>query len=430
MHVLILTQWYPPEPLGLMEDLAAGLKAIGHEVRVLTGFPNYPEGRIFPGYSLAPWRREERAGVAVVRVALYPEHSRSGLRRALNYLSFAATSTLLGPWLLPRPDVIFVYHPPLTAGLPAWALGRIWRVPFVLQIQDMWPETLQATGMVHSRTVLRGMGRLARWLYDRAGALCVVSPGFRESLISKGVPPQKIHVISNWADGGLCRPMAPDPDETRALGLEGAFTVMYAGNMGQAQGLESVLGAAALLGDQIPVRFVLVGDGVALPALRETARRRGLSNVQFLGRRPQEKMARLYALADVLLIPLRDEPLFRWTIPHKLFAYMASGKPILAAVAGDAADIVRGEDAGIVCPPEDPKALAAAVRALYAMPAAQREEMGMRGLRAARTQYSREVSVGRIEELLRAVAEGAAPADTTRATGAFRPKSEWEAEAS
>ena len=400
MRVLVLTQWYPPEPPLLMQELAQTLQSRGHEVTVLTGFPNYPSGRIYPGYRLSLWQKETVESVPVVRVALYPDHGSSAVKRVGNYVSFALSCAVLAPFLVPRPDVLFVYHPPLTVGIPAIWLGWLWGVPFVYQIQDMWPETLRATAMVTSRRVLAWVDRFARWVYARASALVVISPGFRQNLLAKDVAPQKIHVISNWVDQAVYHPVERDAALGDQLRLTGRFNVMFAGNMGEAQGLETVLEAAARLRELSDVQFVLVGDGIAVPRLQALARERQLANVRFLGRFPPQQMPGLYALADVLLIHLKDDPLFRITIPHKTFAYMASGKPVLAAMAGDAAGLIANARAGLVCPPEDSEAMAEAVRRLRGLSETDRRRMAQNGLDAIRHAYSREELVGRIEAVL------------------------------
>jgi putative colanic acid biosynthesis glycosyltransferase WcaI len=400
LRILVLTQWYPPEPAMLLQELAQTLLARGHDVTVLTGFPNYPSGRLYSGYHMRPWEREVLAGVPVVRVPLYPDHSRSGIRRTLNYASFALASTVLGPWLVKQPDVIFVYHPPLTIGLPAIILSWLWRAPFVLQIQDLWPETLNATGMLNNPRLLRWVGEFAQWVYSRATTILVISPGFRHNLLAKGVPEEKVRYISNWVDTDMYHPAEPDAGLAEELGLAGRFNVMFAGNVGEAQGLETVIEAADLLRDDEEIQFVIVGEGIALPRLQEVTRARNLGNVRFLGRYPAQSMARLYALADVLLVHLRDDPLFRITIPHKVLAYLASGKPVLAAVSGDVADMVTGEQAGVACPPSDPVALAAAVRQLRGLGANELHWLGEHGLMAARTKYAREIVIARIEDVL------------------------------
>lgn len=403
MRILILTQWYPPEPAILLQELAQTLQARGHDVTVLTGYPNYPSGKLYPGYRLHFRQRETLAGVPLVRVPLYPEHSRSAIRRVINYLSFAVSSALLGPWRSKRPDVMFVYHPPLTVGLSALFLSWFWQIPFVYQVQDLWPETLRATGMLNNARILRWIDRFARFIYARADKILVISPGFRKNLIQKGVPSEKIHFVSNWVE---CEDSVDEPDLKLAteLGLKGKFNIMFAGNMGEAQGLMTLIEAASLMGDLPEVQFVLVGDGTALTSLEHAVQNRHLSNVRFLGRYPQQKMSALFALADVLLVHLKDDPLFEITIPHKILTYLGTGKPILAAVSGDAASVVIEAEAGIHCRPEDPQALKDAVHAFYAMSCEERNQMGQRGLHAARTAYSRNKLIAKIELVLKEAA--------------------------
>ncbi len=406
MRILILSQWYPPEPAVLIEELAQTLHSLGHEIIVLTGLPNYPSGNLYPGYKIHLWQRETVAGILVTRVALYPDHSQSGLKRVLNYISFSLSATLLGWWKMPRPDVIFVYHPPLTVGLPAIILAKLWRIPFVYQVQDMWPETLQATGMVKNSTILRLVGGFAKWIYSRATTICVISPGFKQNLIAKGVPSEKIHVVSNWIDADLFDTGVLDPNLMNRLELNGHFNIMFAGNMGEAQELEAVVWAASMLGEFKDIQFVFVGDGVALPRLQALAKAMNLTNIRFLGRFPPQSMPQLYTSADVLLVHLKDDPLFRITIPHKILDYLGAGKPILAGVRGDAAQVVVDAGAGIVCEPEDPEAIAAAVRYLYYLPEDDRKLMGDNGVLAAKTIYSRNVLVEKVEALLFQVVEG------------------------
>jgi len=404
MRILILTQWYPPEPALLLQELAQSLINMGHDVQVLTGFPNYPSGTLYPGYKLR-WRMKEvLAGVPVARVALFPDHSTSKIKRSLNYLSFAFSSAFLGPWLVDRPDVIFVYHPPLTVGFSGFLLSRLWRVPFVYQIQDMWPETLAATGMISNQRILKWIDVSARWIYRQAKTILVISPGFKRNLIKKQVPAEKIHVISNWVDTDLYHPKERDVSLAQELGFAGKFNIMFAGNMGRAQGLETVLDAAAILVDHRDVQFVFVGDGVAESQLRAQAEEKQLTNVRFLGRYPAAEMPKLYAMADVLLVHLKNDPLFRITIPHKIMVYLAMGKPVLAAVLGDAADVVKNTGAGFTCPPEDANALAEAVLTFFQLSEEERRAMGARALHAAHSMFSRDTLTAQIEAVLRAAA--------------------------
>lgn len=404
MKIVLLSQWYPPEPARLLQELAQTLQEQGHSVTVLTGFPNYPTGQVYPGYKIRFHQREVLSDVHLIRVPLYANHSSSGIKRILNYISFAVSSSILGPWLVSRPDVMFVYHPPLTIGLPAYVLSRVWRVPFVYQVQDMWPETLKATGMLNSDRVLQWIGGFAKFIYRKASAICVISEGFRQNLLQKGVPDEKVHVISNWVDANAFAPVQPESTLAEQYHLAGKFNIMFAGNMGEAQALETIIEAASLLKDLPQIQFVMVGDGVAHSKLTKLVSEKQLNNVLFLGRHPEDEMPKLFALADVLLVHLKADPLFRITVPHKIFAYMASAKPIIAAVDGDAADMVTRNGAGMACPPENPVAIADVARRMYQLGSEERYAMAENGLKAVHSLYSRPHLVAKIEEVLRAVA--------------------------
>ena len=406
MKILLLSQWYPPEPMKLLSDMTESLVAVGHEVTVLTGFPNWPSGKIYPGYHQRLFQKETVNGVRIIRIPLYPDHSRSPLKRAANFLSFALSATILGPLLAPRADVMHVIHPPITVGFPAWVLSRLRGIPFTMEIQDMWPENLRATGMLHNESALRLIGSFARWVYGRSRAIRVISPGFRLNLLAKGVPEAKVAVISNWVDTEYYRPLAPDPALQKQFGMTDHFNILYAGAIGLAQGLDTVLAAAELLRPHSRIQFVLAGDGVEQSRLASESRRRGLDNVKFLGRLPGSLMPSLYASADILLLHLRNDPLFEITIPHKLFTYLAAGKPVLAGAQGDVADIVESSCSGIVFEPGNPGELASAALRLYDMDAAERHRLGDNARRLATEAFSRERIILELNRLLQTAASG------------------------
>lgn len=405
LRILTLSQWHAPEPDFKIHPLGQELHGRGHSVTAITGFPNYPEGKLHDGYRTR-WRQwEEMDGVRVLRLPLYPEHSSSGIKRSLNYLSFAASASLLGPALCGPADAMWVYHPPLTIGIPAWWIGMTRRVPYIYEVQDMWPETLSATNMVSSRRILAMVSKLSRAVYAGAAAITVISPGFKRNLVSKGVPEEKIHVIPNWADEENYRPMEYDNILAANHGLAGKFNVVYGGNLGAAQALGNVLKAAALLTDLPDVQFVFIGDGVEEGELQRGARAAGLSNVRFIHRQPVEKMPCFFALADALLVHLKRDPLFEITIPSKTISYLACGRPVIAAIEGDGADVVSSAGAGLTCRPEDPEALAEAVRTLHKMPVEKRIQMGAAGRNAYLGNYTRKQLMDRYEMLLAAVAK-------------------------
>jgi colanic acid biosynthesis glycosyl transferase WcaI len=388
MKILLLTQWFDPEPCFKGLALARQLARRGDTVEILTGFPNYPDGEVYPGYRIRPWQADRIEGFRVWRVALYPSHDRSALRRSINYVSFALASAILGPFLVRRPDVIYVYHPPGTIGFPALFLRWWFSVPIVYDVQDLWPDTIAATGMVSNRTVLSVLDRLCRFVYRHADQLVVLSPGFRRALIDRGVAENRIQVIYNWApEDALTAPV-------RALSSykkrTDEFRVVFAGTMGFAQALDTVLETAAQCAVRVPrVRFVFVGGGVDRSRLEIEARRRRLDNVEFISRQPPSAMRAIFDQADALLVHLKDDPLFAVTIPGKTQAYLAAGRPLIMAVRGDAARLVERANAGVLAEPEDPTSITAAVEKLASLSPEDRERMGAAG----RAFYERELAI-------------------------------------
>ena len=375
---LYITQWFDPEPNIIKGP--AFVKAIeqgGYSVDVLTGVPNYPTGSIYPGYRLRPFQRETIQGVRVKRLPLYPSHNNSSIGRALNFFSFFMS--VLAYLILHgrKYDILYVYHPPITVGLAAALAAPFHRNPFVLEIQDLWPDTVVSSGM-------RGTGRLASLLhglcnftYARAHSIVVQARGMAERLEERGVPPEKINVIYNWADD-LAEAL-PAPVKA-ASGSGEAFTIIYAGNLGRMQSLNTVLEAARQLQSEEPrIEFVLVGDGIEKLRLQAVAQREGLANVRFVGRVPKSEVGVWLGMADALLIHIAADPLFEITIPSKTQHYLACGRPILAGIRGEAGQILEESGAAIVVAPEDPHALAHGALRLARMPTEQRAGLGKAG---------------------------------------------------
>jgi glycosyltransferase involved in cell wall biosynthesis len=375
MRILYLTQWFEPEPhviKGL--KFVRALKAAGHEVTVVTGFPNYPAGRLYPGYRLRPIQRERIEGVEVVRLLLYPSHDTSSVRRSLNYLSFFVSALV---YLLVRRqafDRAYVYHPPITVGLAAALAGLVRRLPFVLDIQDLWPDTLAAVGMAGGRRLMRPIGWLCAFVYRRADAIVAQSEGMRATLVARGVPAEKLVTIHNWAD------VEPSSVDGAAPLVPHRFVVVYGGNLGKAQGLGTVLEAAARLKDLRPdILIRLYGEGVEASALRAQARALDLGNLEIHPHIGKAEINEVFSRADALLVHLIDHPLFAITVPSKVQAYLATGRPIAAGVAGEAARLLGDSGAAMVAPPGDPAALAAAIVALADTPEDDRRRMGLKG---------------------------------------------------
>jgi colanic acid biosynthesis glycosyl transferase WcaI len=375
-RVLLLTQWFDPEPTFKGLAFARELMSQGFDVEVLTGFPNYPGGKIYSGYRLKLIHREVLHGVQITRLPLYPSHDHSVIKRVLNYTSFAASAMVYGILAAHRANVVYAYHPPLTVGAAAALIKLFRKIPVVYDIQDLWPDTLRATGMLKNARLLALVGRMCYWVYRLMDHIVVLSPGFKRILIQRGVPEHKLSVIYNWADeDSLAIP--PSLESSKFQAPIGQFRILFAGNIGKAQALDTVLQAAALLKTrQSNICWAILGSGVELKRIKVEAMRQGLTNVAFFPRVPMSEVSLYLRAADVLLVHLRKDPLFEITIPSKVQAYMKAGKPLLMAVDGDAADLVRRSDSGLVVCSENPEELAYAAERMAGMPRETLERMG------------------------------------------------------
>ena len=396
-RVLLLTQWFDPEPTFKGLVFARELVRQGFDVEVVTGFPNYPGGKVYAGYKIKLIQRECIDGVQITRLPLYPNHDQSAIKRVLNYASFAASALVYGLFMAKRADVMYAYHPPLTVGVAASLIRRVRGIPLVYDIQDMWPDTLRATGMLNNPRALALVGRVCDWVYKRADQLVVLSPGFKRLLLQRGVPESKIKVIYNWADESAL--MSRFGAVPAAFPGADRFRVVFAGNMGKAQALDAVLDAAAILQARgSRASFVMLGGGVEVCRLKTRAFEMKLGNVLFLPPVPMSEVGTVLAAADVLLVHLRKDPLFEITIPSKTQAYMAVGRPLLMAVNGDAADLVRQANCGLTVESENPHVLADAVDALAAMPADELKTMGESASRFYRETLGLQVGAAKFAE--------------------------------
>lgn len=407
-RVLLLTQWFDPEPTFKGMVFARELVRQGFDVEVVTGFPNYPGGKLYPGYEVRWLQRERIDGVSITRVPLYPSHDNSAVHRILNYVSFGVSALFYMLFAARRPDLIYVYHPPLTVPAAAAVVRLFRRVPVVLDIQDMWPDTLRATGMFSSPRALRLVSRICDWVYRNVSHIVVLSPGFKRLLVERGVPAAKVDVIPNWCDEAQ---LTSRGDEVSAeLPAAGTFRIVFAGNLGKAQAMDAVLEAAELLRKRAPqIHFVLIGPGVDVERLKHKAEAMRLPNVTFVARVPMREVGVIMQQADALLVHLRNDPLFEITIPSKTQAYMAIGKPILMAVAGDAARLVREAGCGVLAAPEDPEAIVAAAMALYESGAAELNAMGDRGRQYYQQHLSLRMGAAKFAKIFARIVTDAGP---------------------
>ena len=399
MRVLILTIYFDPEPIPKTGELARELRRRGHEVHVVTAFPHYPSGTLYPGYRLALWRREVRDGVPILRTFIYPYHGESAPRRILNYLSWMCSSVLASA-LTPPCDVLYVWHPPLTVGVSAWVVSKLKRVPYVYDVQDLWPESALASGLMRPGPLVSFLEALARWVYARAPRILVVSRSAAEHLMSQGVGQDKLRISKHWINDAPFQ-RQPSRHVRTELKLGGRFVTMFAGNLGIVQGLETVVEAAAALREHPEFVFVLVGDGSDRARLEQMVADRDLPNVIFTGQQPADDMPDFYRAADALLVHLRPSLMGEHAIPTKVVAYLAAGRPIICASGAAAAEVVRQADAGLAVEPGDSAGIVEAVRNLAARPEAERTSLGERGRRFFQVHFRRDAVINEYEEILR-----------------------------
>ena len=376
-RIILLTQWFEPEPTFKGLVFARALVRAGFDVEVVTGFPNYPGGKLYPGYHQSWAKRESIDGIEVVRLPLYPSHDSSPIRRFSTYASFALSAALYLLFSAKRADLVYVYQLPtlgVVAAMARWFRGSA----FVFDIQDIWPDSLSATGMMREGGIFALAGSALDWVYQRCDAIVVLSPGFKKLLTKRGAPAERIEMIYNWADEGSLQTRAA----TGFAGFpgDGRFRIVFAGNMGKAQGLDAMLDAAELVKARNPrVSFVFIGGGVDRERLRVAAGSRGLNNVEFMARVPMDQIGDVLRAADALVLHLRADPLFTITIPGKTQTYMSIGKPILVAAAGDATQLVLDAGCGVAATPGDGRSIADAALHLAGMTAPALEEMGNLG---------------------------------------------------
>lgn len=401
MRILFLAQCYAPEDVSaavLITELAVDLACRGHAVTMVTGAPNYPAGRVFPGYRNAAYQVEWLDGVRVIRTWSYISPRKAFWPRLLHYGSYSATA-FYGGLLAPSADIVMSYSPPLTLGVTAWLLSRIRRIPWVLEIEDIYPDAAVAAGVLRNRRAIQFFGRLEHFLYRRATHISVIAENFRQNLLQKGVPAAKVTLIPVWADPDLIRPQAKENEFRRQHGLTDKFVVMYAGNLGLTSCLEDMVAAAALLRDEANIRFVLIGEGVKKDAMVETARKAGLDNLLFLPYQPRARFGEVLAAADVGVATLNPRSALS-SLPSKIFNVMASGRPLLAIApaTSELASVVRAAECGLSVAPDRPQDIAAAIRVM-AMQPAWLAQMGRNARAHLESNYARAQCVNRFERL-------------------------------
>ncbi len=401
MKILFLSDNFPPEgnaPATRLHEHAVRWVRAGHQVTVITGAPNFPEGKLFPGYRNRWYSVEHLDGIRVVRVKTYITANEGFLKRTLDYLSFMVTSFVAGLFQL-RPDVVVATSPQFFCAVGGWALSAVRRLPFVFELRDLWPASIEAVGAMKRSLVLRWLEKLELFLYGRADAIVPVTESFKEDLVRRGIPAKKIHVVINGVDLSKYEPRPRDTELEQRFGLEGKFVAGYLGTHGMAHALPSVLEAARLLQHRDDIVFIFAGSGADRERVERIVQEQKLSNVRLIPRQPKEMMPRLWSLCDLTLVPLKNNPVFSTVIPSKIFESMAMGVPILMSIPeGEAVRMVVDNGAGVAVPPENPQEMADKIAGLAS------NELQMtqlrRQARLAAPQYSRDALAAKLSEVL------------------------------
>jgi glycosyltransferase involved in cell wall biosynthesis len=406
MHILFLTDNFPPEsnaPASRTYEHACEWVKTGHQVTIITCAPNFPKGKVFEGYKNKLWQTEDMEGIRVIRVGTYITSNEGFMKRILDYMSFML-SGFLAALFVRRVDIVIGTSPQFFTVCAAWAASSLKRRPFIFELRDIWPESVRAVGVMQSSKVLDMLEAIEMFLYRRASRIISVTYSFKDTLVRRGINPEKIHVITNGVDPTRFSPMQKEHELLASLRLEGKFVVGYIGTLGMAHALETLLDAAAIL-KQTPeasdVRIFLLGDGAERGKLIARARDLDLDNVVFLPSVPKTIVARYWALLDVSVVHLRKTDLFKTVVPSKIFECMAMGLPILHGVEGESANIIEKSSSGLLFEPENPRELASQIIELQSN-SILRESLSKNGVLAIQS-YDRKTLAQRMMSIFQSV---------------------------
>ncbi|MBW3085719.1 hypothetical protein KEM60_01927 [Austwickia sp. TVS 96-490-7B] len=420
MKIGLLTQWYDPEPgpAALPGVLARGLAERGHDVRVLTGIPNYPTGEVHEGYKATRAITEKMGGVTVHRVPLYPSHDASAVHRIANYSTFGTSALIAAPHIFSDVDALWVNYSPITVGPAQWAAKYLRSVPSVVHVLDLWPDTVMASGRATSPAssqVLRGLNYWCKAMYGAADSVAYISPGVGKVLQERGVAEHKLHYVPMWADENI---FYPTTDNMRAqLGIsEEATVLLYAGALGVAQNLRPLIQACAMLPRDGSFVAIIAGSGTEEQSLRSLSSEIASQNIRFIGRVPQQEMTSLISTADLCYISLNDHPHAQITLPSKTQSTFASSRAVILNGKGDAAEILRDADAGWVCNENSPEGISNTLMTAMSAGRLAIKRKGENGRKYYLRNFSQKVAVENVEKLLQNAASSSNhPASLTQA---------------
>ena len=379
MKILFISQLFDPENSIKGLEFLKTIKNLGHDIEVITSFPSYPHGKIYNGFRQKLIQRENHDGVKVIRLPTFISHG-GVFKRLLSYISFGISAIIYGSFFSQRPNVIYAYYPPMIVGFVAYVIGWLRKAPFIYDVQDLWPDALIALKVVKPNTRLdKLLNNACNFIYKKSEMIVVLSDGYKDLLIQRGVPEKKIVRIFNWCDEKRLNISEVGIPPFRLC--DKYFNIVYAGNLGQAQALEYIIETASIVNKQKlnRVRFSFIGSGICDHELRELTQKLCLPNVDFYPHVPPEKLSSILYDANVLLVHLKSDPVFKITIPQKTQAYMYLGRPILMAADGDAAEIIRDSKGGIISEPCKPDKIASVICQLLSLKSEDLQILGKNG---------------------------------------------------
>ena len=395
MKILVITQYFWPEEFRI-NDICKGLKEAGHEVEVLTGLPNYPTGKIFDGFSYIKRGAKEYEGMKVRRVGMIPRGKNNSIMLALNYLSFMISASIrVIPLMFKKYDRIFVFQvSPVTTAIPAIFLSKIKKIPSYIYIQDLWPETFYSIVNISNKRIRKVMKKICNKIYDAFDKLLIASKGYEEILVDGGIDKGKLEYFPQWAEDFYS-------NTEKSVEARNEFIVTFAGNIGKAQSVDTIIEAANLAKNQDSIKWQILGDGSEFDYIKNLVDEYSLhKNVKLLGRKPASDMPKYFSVSDALIVTLKDEDILRVTLPAKVQSYMASGKPIIAAISGEGNRIINDSKCGLVGEAEDYVKLYENVIKLFNMNEEERNCLGMNGKKYFNNNFTREKLLKQLEIII------------------------------
>lgn len=395
MKILVITQYFWPEEFRI-NDICKGLKEAGHEVEVLTGLPNYPHGKIFHGYSYFKRGPKEYEGMKIRRVGMIPRGKNNSIMLALNYLSFMVISSIrVVPLMFRKYDRVFVFQvSPLTTAVPAILLSKIKKIPSYIYIQDLWPETFYSIVNISNDKIRKIMKKTCNKIYDAFDKLLIASQGYEEILVKEGIKKEKLEYFPQWAEDFYS-------NKENIQKKDEYFTVTFAGNIGKAQSVDTIIEAANLAKENTNIKWQILGDGSEFENIKSLVNKYDLHKyVKLLGRKPASDMPKYFSSSDALIVTLKNEDILRVTLPAKVQSYMASGKPILAAISGEGNRIIKDSNCGLVGEAEDHIKLYENVIKLFNMSEEERNILGNNGKEYFKNNFTREKLLSQLEVIM------------------------------